>query len=86
MLLAQDHSEIDLQTTLSSALAAGDVELSFRNLDLFWHTLRSTSAPKASVSFRPLMDRVACASLSDAVGRFSGSAFLVSQAALAATA
>ncbi len=37
MLLAHDHSELDaLLAVVSSALAGGDVERSFRNLDLFW--------------------------------------------------
>jgi hemerythrin-like domain-containing protein len=37
MLLAHDHAELDaLLAAAFSALAAGDVERSFRNLDLFW--------------------------------------------------
>jgi hypothetical protein len=40
MLLAHDHSELDaLLAAFSSALGAGDVERSFRNLDLFWARL-----------------------------------------------
>jgi choline dehydrogenase-like flavoprotein len=37
MLLADDHSELDAAlAAVFSALAAGDVELSYMNLDLFW--------------------------------------------------
>jgi hemerythrin-like domain-containing protein len=37
MLLAHDHSELDASlAALLSALAEGDVELSYCNLDLFW--------------------------------------------------
>jgi hemerythrin-like domain-containing protein len=37
MLLAHDHSKLDAAlAAVFSALAAGDVERSFRNLDLFW--------------------------------------------------
>ena len=37
MLLAHDHSKLDAAlAAVFSALGAGDVERSFRNLDLFW--------------------------------------------------
>jgi Hemerythrin HHE cation binding domain len=40
MLLAHDHSELDAALAdVFAALAAGEVEKSFRNLDLFWARL-----------------------------------------------
>jgi iron-sulfur cluster repair protein YtfE (RIC family) len=40
MLLAHDHSELDASlAVVFSALAAGEVELSYRNLDRFWARL-----------------------------------------------
>ena len=40
MLLEHDHSELDAAlASVSSALAAGEIEQSFKNLDLFWARL-----------------------------------------------
>lgn len=39
-LLAHDHSELDaVQSATFTALAAGDIEQSFQNLDVFWARL-----------------------------------------------